>query len=394
MYGKSRYRLIALAFVMVAMPVLSAEYSDTDILPNIEMVMFTDEAVGFIGSRMYYPKKRDKPYFVLYRNKAVGQEVDFAEFQRIFPVAIEKNTVRKKDTYTLLTSDGYPYEVTNHDLYCEWSPTLSEDEIFIEGSPDKTNHSIKSGDTVIQTPVHICNVITAVEHIDDGLWIGTGHDGDHGRHTGQGVVVLSRNTGQVDFTISEIGAWTNQIRLDPYTGDVWVASSHIVTRMATDGRQVARYRFFKEFDSTSGMPRYFVSSKPGKTNPLAVVASIMNEQNAKSLSRLSQSIPEADAQEFDLYNFFMCCGARKNEYLPASMNAMVPLIIDELKALEERRVMLNGANDTDLYVLPQRWVQALCRFDDPQVLQYIKDIASQEIKLPAILIDSCIEKFQ
>jgi hypothetical protein len=395
MCSKCIYRLIALVLAMVTTPVSSAEYSDEDILPNIVTIMFADEAIGFIGRRMYYPKNRDKPYFVLYRDKAVGQEVDLAEFQSIFPAVTDENSVRKKGKYTLLTSDGYSYEVTNHDLFCEWVPSASEYAFPIGYSPvGETNHTMILSDTVIQTHVHICNVITAVEHVDDRLWIGTGYDGDHGRHVGQGVVVQNRKTERLELTVSEMGAWTNQIRLDPYSGDVWVASSHIVNRMATDGRHVARYHFFKEFDLTTGMPSYFISSKPGKTNPLAVIASIMNEHNAKSLSRLSQAIPKEDAEAFGLYGFFMCCSARKNEYLPESMNAMVPLIIDELEVLVERRVMLDGAYDAEVDILQERWIQALCKFDDPQVLPYIRGIATQETKHPARLVNSCIEKLQ
>ena len=360
-------------------PLVAAEYSDADILPYIKEILFSNEAIGFIAAGKNYPKKKGKSYFLLFRHKELGQEVELEEFRSIFEVQMGKNSVNTKSKDTLLTSDGSSYEVDSEDRLCGWVADVSEYENKDMGSlSDKPYHTVKSGNTIIPTHVHLCNQINALEHVDKNLWIGTGYDGDHGRHVGQGVVIQNRKTGELVKNLKEMDAWTNRIKLDPYSGDVWVASSHIINHITSDGNPVAQYLFFKAFDSSTGKPRFYLSSRTEKTNPLAVIASYMTDDNAKAMARLSKTLPKGDAYTFSLYGFHMCCGFRPKKYYPESMNAMVPLIINELQLVTDKRALLEGTYNREIDFFQGRWIQTLCEFDDPLVMPVIENIENNE----------------
>ena len=395
MFGTAKRLLVALVMTIISSPIIAAEYSDEDILPDIKEILFSNESIGFIAAGTNYPKKKSESYFLLFRNKALGQEVELEEFRSIFAAQMANVSVDTKSKETLLTSDGFSYEVDSKKKLCGWVADVSEYEKKHKDSlGDKPYHTMKSGNEIIPTHVHLCYQINAVEHVNENLWIGTGYGGDHWNHVGQGVVIQNRKTGELVKNLKEMGAWTSQIKLDPYSGDVWVASSHIINRITGDGNPVSRYQFFKEFDSSTGMPRFFLSGKTEKTNPLAVIASYMTDDNAEALAKLSKTIPKDDAYAFSLYNFHMCCAFMPNDYFPESMNAMVPLIINELQTVIEELALIEGTYHPEVDFFITRWTQTLCEFDDPLVLPFIKSIDVQKTGISPGFVNSCIEKLQ
>jgi hypothetical protein len=395
MFGTGKSLFVALVMAIISSPIIAAEYSDEDILPDIKEILFSNESIGFIAAGVNYPKKKGESYFLLFRNKELGQEVELEEFRSIFAVQMAEISVITKSKEILLTSDGFSYEVDSKNRLCEWVADVSEyGKKYTSSLDDKPYHTMKSGNEIIPTHVHLCNQINAVEHVNENLWIGTGYGGDHGNHVGQGVVIQNRKTGELVKKLKEMGAWTNQIKLDPYSGDVWVASSHIINHIAGDGNPVSKYQFFKEFDSSTGMPRFSLSSKMGQMNPLAVIASYMTDDNAKAMAKLSKSFPKDDAYTFSLYNFHMCCGFRPNKYFPESMNAMVPLIINELQIVIDKLALIEGTYHPEVDFFIKRWTQTLCEFDDPLVLPFIESIDVQKTGITQEFVNSCMAKLQ
>ena len=387
-YPLTRLILIALATLITTTfsnQLFSAEYNDEDVEPYIKKIYFTKDAVGFVSVPIFYldPDLKEKMYFVLYRNEKQGREIDQSEFRRLFKTELENNKSNHNRDNTLSTSDGTKYISTSDNMTCPWVSDVSEyAKRHIVGV-----QSLKLMGKTVKTQVHICNKITALEHVNDNLWIGTGYSGDHGNHKGQGVIIQDRRTGNVIKELKNITFWTSRILHDPYSDKVWIAASRNLYQMSPEGNLISQYRFFHKFDSLSGLPTIILSKEKEITNPIAVLARTMTKEHAKEIYQASLSIPKSDMHSVSLYSFYMCCNISPDYYYPNSMNNLAPTILKELKVLTK----LTGRKPDFLI---ERWIQTVCNFNNPQVLTFFKSERIEENKFPVGLVKSCIKKLE
>ena len=234
-----------------------------------------------------------------------------------------------------------------------------------------TVQPLKINEELIKTSVEACNTISTLEHVDNNLWIGTGYQGDHGNGPGQGVIIQSRKDGKLIKNL-EMEDWISTIRQDPYTGMVWVAASYMIHVVEPNGNAKSTYRFYHDFDQVTGRPTIFISKKPGKTNPFALVARKLSANNRIEFYNAAKDIPQDLWPSFELYWFYMCCYIGPSIY-PESFNKLVPVLLKEI----ETQIVDNQLTERKLWLQDHHkrfWSQTLCRFNDRRVLAYFKSI--------------------
>ena len=358
-----------------------SEYSDEDFEPNILDIEFTKELVGFYGEQgnatgtVYGAAGL---YFVFDRSRERGHEISPAEFRHTFGEPRVLKAVSSSSKHTLTTSDGTTYSVPASGA-CEWD--FSSDKPKLIRPPGPPNHSLMLLGNSIPTGVDVCNGITALEHVGDQFWIGTDFIGDQAVGPGQGILIQDRGTGKVVKSLGDPDVPTSSIRLDPYTGEVWVAYTYLIDRTRPDGTRITRYRFFHQFDSATRLPAMTLTSEPGENNRIAVLARHMSKSNATALYEATKALPDEDIQRFSLYDFFMCCHIFP-QYYPVSMNVMVPPL---LKELDETA---GGFDDYD----KMRWIAVVCDFKDPRVLTYFNSQRLDDNDRQSTLVQECIRK--
>ena len=360
-----------------------SEYSDEDFEPNILDVEFTKEFVGFFGEQgsatgTIYGEAG--LYFVFDRSQGLGREISPVEFRRIF---VEPRVLKAANTsakHTLSTSDGTTYSVPASGA-CDWDSSSTNPRLI--RPPGPSDHSLMLPEKVIPIGVDVCNGITALEHVGDHLWIGTDYIGDQAVGPGQGLIIQDRATGKVVKSLRDVDAPTSSIRLDPYTGEVWVAYTYLIDRMRPDGTRISRYRFLQQFDSVTRLPVMRLTSEPGDNNRIAVLARYMSKSNAIALYEATTALSKEDIQRFNLYDFFMCCNISPS-YYPVSMNVMVPPLLRQLDEAEA------GDNNYD----KERWIQTVCAFKDPRVLTYFDSRSVDDNDTQSTLMQACIRKLE
>jgi len=374
-----------LLILLYSTQIHSAEYNDDDIIPFINKMYFKKDVIGFVSVPIFYlePELKNNIYFVLYRNKKTGKEVSKKEFNNTFKSEIEKSNQNYKTDSTFTTSDGKKYNYTNYDLTCPWVSDVSEyAKRNIEGQ-----HSLKFLGKTIKTKVHVCNDINAIEHVNNNLWIGTGYRGDHGIHGAQGIIIQNQQTGAFVKEIKTIDNWISRILLDPYSKNVWVTTSTKIYYLNSSGEQLSQYNFYHQFDSSSELPIIYLSTKTTKTNPLAVLSRTMTIAHAKEVYQTALSIPKSDVSSIDLYSFFMCCNTRPDEFYPDTMNKLAPIILKELEVLKK----LTGRKPS---LLIERWIQEVCKINNPKVYSFIKFEKKMKTKLSKDIPLVCVNKFE
>lgn len=344
-------------------------------------LQFSKTHIGLIGGYNYYFQKNKKKnsYFLLNRADEKGKEVGKQEFIAMFG----NKTINVLSSYpnkkTLSASDGTTYKLIP-DGDCKWKEVLENSEVVDYTKVNSRGLGIqqlsRNGKT-INTDVNACNGrITALEHANGNLFIGTGDFYEKGHGPAQGLFIQKRDNSKPVKSRIKMEDWTSVIRLDPYAGKVWVVASYALYAMDNNGDQIKKYRFYHDFDHDTGLPRIYISKAPVITNPFSLVARSMTKKNQRAFYEEAKKIPKEHWSAFNLYSFFMCCNIDQTIY-PASLNNLAPFLIKELEEIvqEDSTTQYGYIIQNQKY---RSWLQTLCRFDDPRVLKYLKSENNNE----------------
>ncbi len=389
---------VAAAYLSITtISIFGSEYSKEDIDPIIVQILFTKSDIGLISRVIPQIRsdEEDNIYFLLNRNKETGKAVSKKEFIKIFGKKGEDKLPDYYHSTSRSTSDGSAYEtIRKNPMDCSWVEVRKESELVgykLVHSKGLTKQAISLNEKIIKTSVDACNTITVLEHVNSNLWIGTGYQGDHGNGPGQGVVIQSRKVGKFVKNL-EMEDWTSAIRLDPYTGMAWVAASYVIHEVDANGNKKSTYRFYHDFDQVTGRPTIYISKKPVRTNPFALVARKLSDNNRMEFYNVAKDINQDLWPSFDLYNFYMCCYIDPSIY-PEPLNRLVPVLLKEIEA----QVVKDLSSERNLWLQNYHqifWAQTLCRFNDPRVLTYFK--SNRVIKGAEFgsMAGNCIEKLE
>lgn len=323
--------LFLVAGVLLPRSVSAAEYSDEDILPHVTSLTFLDDKIGIrvtAGSLRFFKF----PDFVYMRGTNSFLPVTAAEYARL--IGDEEGKPLGRPPY--VTTDGTTYVPQHCNSY-----------------NGITSEMVVAGQT-LEVNLGNCVSVSEVEAVGDYIWIGTYLDGGHGDYGAAGLLVVSRSSGQIIKRIDTGKLAITGVRYDPITGFVWAITPDQITVVSQSLEIVSRYRFYHDFEPSSGAPVVKVSDREVKSHPMAVIATLLPQAHQQSCYRSVQTIPESLVREFSLYGFFMCCNFHRGDrsVLSGKFNVLVPF----LHVGAEHNVV----SDT-------RWRQLACLLvDDPE----------------------------
>ncbi len=345
--------LFLVAGVLLPRSVSAAEYRDEDILPHVTSLTFLDDKIGIRVTTGFF-RFFKFPDFVYMRDTSSFLPMTAAQYARL--IGDDKGKPLGRPPY--VTTDGTPYVPQHCDSYHG-----TDSEMVVADQPLAVN-------------LGNCVSVSEVETVGDYIWIGTYNDGGHGDYGAEGLVVVSRSSGQIIRRIDTGKLAITGVRYDPITGFVWAITPDQITVVSQSLEIVSRYRFYHDFDPETGEPRVLLASGEKATNPFAVVAHTLGLEKAdqKSFYEAANSIPKEVRDNFSLYGYFM--GHTGQPFYPTEMNVLVPFMI---KAARLGPFRLNT-----------RYIR-LCRFDDQRVADFfLKE--TEERSVAGILL-ACLKKY-
>src|SRR5574337_543593 len=206
-----------------------------DTLPQIIGTVFSNTSIGFMSS--------DERYFVLDRASQSFRQVDAALFPQYFPdmsKTMPSETIRESgigSIVVLRASDGR--ELKTQNAYCS------------EG--EKIKHRLWIGDTLTKDHVRPCHSVSAIEIVQNLLWLGTRHDGEYGDYPAQGIVIQSLDRAQLITKISSkqglTGDLIRAIRWDGYTNTIWVTTERGFNQIDGQHKVITARYFYEDLDA-------------------------------------------------------------------------------------------------------------------------------------------------
>lgn len=331
-------------------PSISGEFSDSDVYPEIGYVVFTQDAVGFVSRPNRHFGGRDITFRLSYdRGSRKLGEIDAAQFQKRFPGSAYRNdpSPAPSGEHELIGRAGNGVQYRSKLKYCG------------EGGEDdekKQPRLTVGGKAVRIRAREECTTVSSVEIVDSQLWLGTVYFGESGYSKAEGIIVESAGGERVLARIALPG-WVAQVRADPYSKDVWVATDTGIYQVGRNFQIVATHLYYHDFDPATGQPRFGFSVTATPGNPLSLVSRMLAAENRKGFYEAVRKIPAADLQKFTLYDFYMCCDFNRSSY-PASFRPLLPFFV---RASEQA---VRGFGDT--------WRQSACRVGGPEAKQYCR----------------------
>jgi hypothetical protein len=316
------------------------EFEEWDPLPQIEDIVFSKTSVGFIS--------QDHRYFIMDRKSGVFQQVNEKLFRenfsdRLHPKPHEK--IRGRDV--IRASNGREFQ--SEGAYCD------------EGANQP--HKLWLDDKVFEDVVEPCISISAVEIIDNQLWLGTVYMGEGGEAPAHGIIIQSlqspRLIKQIDTNGGLTGDLVRVIRIDTESDKVWVATELGLNEVDRKYHVVSTHYFYEDFDKISGKPTVFLSSSPKSNNPLAVISRVLSIRDSKAFYEAVKSIPQRLRDKITLYDFFMYSTPRP-DFVPSELNVLLPFFIEATQS-EQKDI---------------RWLALynICRFKDKRVADFMIDM--------------------
>jgi hypothetical protein len=297
-------------------------------------------------------------YFIIDRHTNKIQEVNKDYFYEKFRGPTPPEPYEERDGRMMVLRASNGVEFLHQTAYCH-EGAYETHRLWRKGRP-------------FPTVVDPCDSISALEIVDDQLWLGTIHLAEEGYVPADGVVVQSlrkpvriRKIGPKEGLA---GCMIRVIRRDPYTDRVWVATErglNVVDRRFRVG--VVGY-LYEDFDPVSGRPTLFLSLSPRWSNPWALVASALSVRDPKAFYEAVESIPPSLRNKFDIDYFFRRCFTPTSDFLPTEMNVLVPFFI------EAARSPLREARNFALC--------HLCDFKDEKIYEFLSSLEEKIEQFP------------
>lgn len=352
---KNRWLLIGLLIIALGIPPLcyaGREPEEWDTLPQVEIIRFSKDAIGFMAS--------DHRFFILYRKSKSFRNLDQNTFSGLFPASENRKPAEilrhtgVGSTVLLRASDGTEYKTQN--AYCS------------EGEDD--HHTLFYEGNTVTDNIDPCHSVSALEIVGDQLWLGTRHDGEYGDYPAEGIVIQSlKSTKLIRKLDTNAGLTGNLIRIirkDPYNGTIWIATEQGFNTIDQNFKIINSQYFYEDFDNQTGKSTVFLSPSQQQSNPLAVIQRQLAIDKPKEFYDSVKQIPHDKLKDFSLYNLhagiYSGLNARSIEESFASkeMNILVPFFIEASKSTDKSvRESARGM---------------LCMFNDKQVIDFFIDL--------------------
>lgn len=338
------------------------EYDASDITPRIENILFTKEAVGFVTK--VYP--RQIKYYIYDRKSWSLKPVKKEWFLKKFDVRhTPEPSVEKGPTTTLRASNGLEFRTEGG--YCF-------------ENQKKQVHKLWLGGMLIKDHADPCRKITAVEAVDDKLWLGTVYQGGTGNKD-RGLVIQSLKDGKLIKEITQKdGLSLNNIliiRHDPYTGKFLAAAHRGLSLINKYGKVEKTGFFYEDFDPDTGKPVFYIKKSFKESNLLAGIERNLGVEDTMAYYKAVQTIPKDVLSEVSPYSYYMGSWSTSSHFLPQEMNVLVPFFLEA--AQSDRK-------DNKLSAQIR-----ICAFNDKRVIRHIQTLALAE--RPNLWTRRCIDKY-
>ncbi len=278
---------VYLGCLMFTMLVNAAEFEDSDIIPAIASVVFSQHAIGLIVE----PRGTSNTttgYFVATRE-------DF-KFQR----------VSEQEYSQLLAADHFHRQIGNYHqsgVYVGYWDQLRKRGISVSGPCGRKE--ITGPDFQTSISLRCTSSVTDILIVNDKIWVGTAEFGDHGEYGAEELIVASL-AGDEIARIDTGGYLHYGLAGDPWAQDVWVLSQDRITIIDQDHTVKRKYWPIYKFDDVSERPDVFVidSDNPMKTDPLAIIAYSLGESHFQNFYNAVKDL-SAPLNQHILYSFRM-----------------------------------------------------------------------------------------
>lgn len=266
--------------------------------------------------------------------------VSQAEHDAVLGVLSEALAERKPN----ISSDGTAYTPEHCD---GWSGQTSS-KLAVDGE----HLDIDIGD---------CVSVSEAEVVDDIIWLGTYFEGGHGNWGSEGLLAVSIGSGKIVARIDTGEREVLRVRRDPYSDNVWAMTPDQIVVANQSLETVGRYSFYYDFNATSGMPEIRVANTPTASHPLAVFSFSIPDSLKPKFYNDVRSIPDDQARQFSLYDFFMCCSflqAGDKSPLPTELEILVPYLMPAFEKSLPRYDKYPHLRDSD--TATRVWRQVAC----------------------------------
>lgn len=343
--------------------------TEWDDLPQVVSLSFSSTSVGlttFSGQ-----------YFVLDRISDELRALDKHQFMKKLGgkpgvrAAEVKRETGVRSIVVLPTSSGRAF--TTQNAYCS------------EG--DHSAHALWLDRVLVKDHAEPCSSISAVEIVDNQLWLGTRSDGEYGDYAAEGVVVQSLDTGQfiarVGTKQSLTGNLVRIIRVDPYNHTVWVATHQEIDEIDRAFRVSKSLYFYQDFDPQTHTPTISVTPSQRRNNPLATLFKQLRVSDSAAFYEVAVQIPQALREQFaeELNTSVYApdnAHSLEESFAPREMNVLVPFFIEAARSPAEE------ARGFALF--------HICAFNDRRV----RDLLVEHSKAPWLdtgFISECVGKY-
>ena len=341
------FRLYYVLFISIfwSSSSLSAEFEESNILPVIDSIAFSEDSVGFTASMSegswYRELLNNYIYFMFDRRTRKIIEVSEEKYLSSFS---DFNQIKSSSTNE--TSNGTTYETKS--LYCVES---------FEGSSrvlDTRKLTIDGKDINLKL-LKKCSNISFVEIVNENqLWIATYEIGSHGDFGGEGFIVQDLISGDLIARINTVKAIFSGVAFDPVTNDMWAFSKGGIYKINKEFKIDFENHYYHGFNMDTGQPQFGFSETYSNNAPFSVISRYISTEDRKKFYDIVSNIPKEDRAQFKLYDFYMCCSFYSKKY-PASYQPLVPFFV---------KVLNNYPN------YPNGWRQLLCRIGGENSEQY------------------------
>lgn len=372
-FFKSAFLLIVIIFLTTSNSYAGRLPEEWDTLPQIEIMRFSKDAVGFMAS--------DHRFFILDRKSKSFLSCDESVYLRLFPESRNQKTAEILSdsgigsAVLLRASDGSEYQTQN--AYCS------------EG--ENIHHTLFYKGKAVVDNVAPCDSISAVEIIGDQLWLGTRRDGEYGGYPAAGLVVQSLKSAKLlkklDAESGLTGNLIRAIRKDLFGGTIWIATEQGFNTVDQNFKIINRQYFYEDFDDQSGKSTVFLSPSRRNSNPLAVIQRQLNVDRPKEFYEAVKQIPHDALKGFSLRNVNIGIYSGLNtsnveeSFVPREMNILAPFFIESAES----------QNDS----ARRHAIVMLCMFNDRRVIDFFIDFEKRPSSdhLGQSVARDCIDKY-
>jgi len=293
--------------------VIAAEYGDNFIIPQVEIVVQTDESYAIALSpaswgNLIPAHETGSKYFLASRRGHDFEPITHQEFSNLLPSARQISRLQAS-SYIETNESRNSFKVVTGPNVCSAYSLPPERLEFIGFSvPIKLDCNTRIADAI---------------RIGDEVWVLTYEEGGHGSYGAEGVIVLDSDG--VEKSRVDTGSFAPIAVIgDQNSGVVWVVTEDRVLLISSDYKILNTFWPLHEFNASTERPEVAIVSSQEKvlTDPFAIFAYTLGDENYAQFYNSIKDLERNRDQQM-LYNYFMS-GPSYQPSLPEELNALIP----------------------------------------------------------------------